>query len=100
MTMTADAQVAQFTIDDIGCFFDNARGWGEIHGLVQDFARNYGWEPDLSGTNHSQAEMLEWLSELTDEAEAYLNDLTDGTVWFGSSESGDWGLWPMDSDEY
>ena len=100
MTMTADAQVAQFTIDDIGCFFDNARGWGEIHGLVQDFAREYGWKAECDGINGDSDDFLIWQTEATDEAEAYLNDLTDGTVWFGSSESGDWGLWPMDSDEY
>ena len=34
-----------------------------------------------------------------DEAEDFLNGLTADSVYFGSTEGGDWGLWPVEDDE-
>ena len=37
--------------------------------------------------------------EATIEAEDFLNGLTADDVWFGPTESGDWGLWPLTENE-
>lgn len=40
-----------------------------------------------------------WYDEVTNEAEDFLNTLTDDNVCFGPTESGDWGLWHICEDE-
>jgi hypothetical protein len=82
-----------FTTADLGCYFDNARGWDDIHSQVQDFAREYGKVFKLDNINEDSDDFPIWQNEATSEAEEYLNNLTSDDVWFGSSESGDWGLW-------
>jgi len=42
---------------------------------------------------HAEIDHAQFYSEISDDAEEYLNSLTSDDVWFGSSESGDWGLW-------
>jgi hypothetical protein len=89
----------RFTKDDIGCYFDNARGWDEIHQLVQDFAREHGKVFKFDNINEDHADFPIWQNEATDESEEFLNELTSDDVYFGSSESGDWGLWPIEDDD-
>jgi len=93
-----------YTIDDIGVYFDGARGV-YIGEAVQQLAASHGWKysaqfetvkladidsPDRFSPTYDFA----W-----DEAEQYLNTLTAEGVWFGSTEGGDWGLWAVESDE-
>ena len=92
------AAARNWTKSDIGCYFDGARGWGEIHDLVQDFARLEGWSAKTDNINEHAEDFPLWQDEATDEAEEYLNTLTDDTVYFGSSEAGDWGLWLIEDD--
>ena len=82
-----------FTTTDIGCYFDGARGWDDIHNQVQDLAREYGKVFKLDNINEDSDDFPMWQNEATSEAEEYLNNLTSDDVWFGSSEEGDWGLW-------
>ena len=87
-----------FTTTDIGCYFDNARGWEDIHNRVQDFAREYGKVFKFDNINEDAQDFPIWQNEATNEAEDYLNGLTADDVWFGSTESGDWGLWPLEEE--
>ena len=100
-----------FTTTDIGCYFDGARGiyTGEA---IQEMAQNAGWDAwtypnagvlspnheNCDGVKdgvegHAEIDHAQFYSEITDDAEEFLNNLTSDDVWFGSSESGDWGLW-------
>tara|TARA_R110002051_G_scaffold262222_2_gene322154 strand:- start:445 stop:729 length:285 start_codon:yes stop_codon:yes gene_type:complete len=90
-----------YTIDDTGVYFDGARGV-YIGEAVQQLAASHGWKysaqfetVNLADTDGSDPEAYTWA---WDEAEDYLNDLTDKSVWFGNSESGDFGLWSVEDD--
>jgi hypothetical protein len=75
-----------------GCWLDSARG-RYIGEEVQSFATSYGWT-----LLHLSADD-EYYCEAWDEAEAWLNEnVADEHHYFGSNESGDWGLWPIDDD--
>jgi hypothetical protein len=54
------------------------------------------WEMVYIDDDTVDAEAYTWA---TDEAETFLNDLTDDDVCFGPTESGDWGLWHICEDE-
>ena len=92
-----------YTIDDIGVYFDGARGQ-YIGEAVQELAASHGWRYSAARTQsgrqrwpvsrHSSEYTFAW-----DEAEDFLNDLTAEGVYFGSTESGDWGLWAIEDDE-
>ena len=87
-----------YTIDDIGVYFDGARGV-YIGEAVQQLAASHGWKysaqfetvnvADTDGDEYTWA----W-----DEAEDFLNTLTADGVYFGGSEGGDWGLWSVEDD--
>ena len=107
-----------FTIADIGCYADSARG--HYTGcLIIEMATTHGFKPygeelfdafDVWQDNEDRFVSLyhsEWEDflisrddylELWDMAENYLNSLCDDTVYFGSSECGDWGLWSVDEE--
>ena len=98
-----------FTTADIGCYFDSARGI-YIGEAVQATAAMHGWNPD-GGTipcDHDDCEQPEaheeidhgmFYDEATTEAEDHLNGLTSDDVSFGSTESGDWGLWLLNEED-
>ena len=112
-----------FTGADIGCYLDSARGV-YIGEAVQASATLHGWSPANTGVvggvipsdhedcktgwtargraifmSHSEDDHGVLYDEATTEAEDYLNGLTADDVWFGSTESGDWGLWPLTGNE-
>jgi hypothetical protein len=109
---------ATFTKDDIGCYFDSARGI-YIGEAIQELAGRTGLQNNVVITyvpcHHDDAQDSDgyvvkcpcpseddhglWYDEATDEAEDFLNRLTAGDVAFGSNESGDWGLWHICDDE-
>ena len=96
-----------FTTADIGCYFDSARGIYIGEGIQEVAASLYGWNPD-GGTipcdhedckqPHEEIDHGTHYHEATNEAEDHLNGLTSDDVSFGSTESGDWGLWPLEED--
>ena len=111
--------MTRFTKSDIGCYFDGSRGiyigeeimgWAGRIGLemgvvitdVPCHHDTYGLHgrfdtatcPCPGEDDHAQ-----WYSEATDEAEEFLNTLTDDDVAFGPSEQGDWGLWHLCDDD-
>jgi hypothetical protein len=92
-----------YTQTDTGCYFDCARGT-YIGEAVQQLAASHGWKYsaqwEMVYQDDTDGEEYTWA---WDEAEEFLNGLTDDGVWFGATENGDWGLWPVvdeDEDEY
>jgi hypothetical protein len=80
-----------YTRDDIGCYFDGARGWADIGEAVQQMAVDH--YVMVQGQRSTASE--ESFNDSIDYAENALNGLTADDVKFGSSEQGDWGLWPI-----
>ena len=96
-----------FTKADVGCYLDSARGV-YIGEAVQASAALPGWSPAAGvvacdhedcEAAHEEADHGTLYDEATTEAEDHLNGLTADDVWFGSNESGDWGLWPLTENE-
>jgi hypothetical protein len=86
--------MTKFTKSEIGCYFDGSRGI-YIGEAIQQLAWNLGWNTtDTVPVNTDD----EYYHEVTNEAEDYLNTLTDDDVAFGPSEQGDWGLWHLCPD--
>ena len=91
--------MSTYTQDDIGCYFDGARGV-YIGEAVQQLAASHGWKysaqfETVNVHDDGDPEAYTWA---WDEAEDFLNTLTAEGVWFGSTEGGDWGLWPVEDD--
>jgi len=95
----------QWTPDDAGCYVDGARGIyaGE---MIQEIARDEGRKDEILCCNgvlsdsecqcpsHRDPEAYYWATE---EAEEYLNEhCAPKDHYFGNSEQGDWGLWPVE----
>ena len=98
------APAPTFTAADVGCYYDGARGI-YIGEAVQASATLHGWTPvhgvvpcdhDDCQQGHEEADHGTYYDEATTEAEDYLNGLTAEDVWFGPTESGDWGLWLLE----
>jgi hypothetical protein len=86
----------QYGLADIGCYFDSARGI-YIGQAIQAMAIINGWP---QGKAIRIVNDSEFYHEATDEAIEFLNDLPgllEG-LYFGYSESGDFGLWPIDCE--
>ena len=108
-----------FTRDDIGCYFDGARGiyigeaiqeWAGRIGLERDVAitvvpchhdgiHSDGYDSGISCPCPGIDDHDDWYNGSTSEAEDFLNTLTADDVSFSSTESGDWGLWHLCDDE-
>lgn len=88
-----------YTSDDIGVYFDGARGV-YIGEAVQQLAASHGWKysAQFETVGVHDDGVTEEYTWAWDEAEDFLNDLTDDSVYFGSTESGDWGLWAVEDD--
>ena len=100
-----------FTKADVGCYLDSARGV-YIGEEIQASAALHGWAPEAPegvvpcdheecerGQPHEEFDHGILYDEATTEAEDFLNGLTADDVWFGPTESGDWGLWPLTENE-
>ena len=86
----------QYTVADIGCYFDGAFGRYNIPRVI-DLAEQLGYVPptDLDESEPDTEDMV-WACE---EAEAWLNEhtsLPENCYW--SFENGDFGLWMYDED--
>ena len=104
-----------FTIADIGCYADSARGQ-YTGALIIEMATTHGFKPYGEDLNDSfvrweSVDRWSWCTareqylteredyhDLWEEAETYLNTLCDDSVYFGSSECGDWGLWANEEE--
>lgn len=94
-----------YTPEDAGCYVDSARGIYSTDFIV-DFARNRGATITQNcecrhDDSHWASEFAscEFANEYEDEADNYMNEHypIEGHYW-GRSEHGDWGLWPIDED--
>ncbi len=78
-----------------GCWFDNCRGYylGEEVILV---AIRDGFDTDLGGYER-YADHPDYL-ETWDDAERFMSNFAAPGFWFGSNDSGDWGLWASEDE--
>lgn len=84
----------EYTLDDVGCYVDGARGIYCIDAIV-DIAQSHGMTYD-----GGQDEAHEWSDEVENECDNYMNDNygVEGAYW-GRSEQGDWGLWEIEEED-
>jgi hypothetical protein len=100
--------VKEFGVADSGVWWDSARGWADIGELIQMGAQELGWaEMPVMGVHdvkgdycsryvHQEDDHAAHFDQAIDEAEEFMNTLADAEHYFGSTESGDWGLWAFD----
>ena len=77
--------------EDVGCYFDCVRGryiGEDVIEMAED--RGFVVAKEDEENRHPDGEFY---SELWEEAEEYLNEMTKEGFYFGSNENGDWGLW-------
>jgi hypothetical protein len=79
-----------FTKNDIGCYFDGARGYASQGILIQKMAMEYGME-NFERVDNPESE---YFDDAVDTAIDYLNTLTDGDVLF-EFNNGDFGLYAV-----
>jgi hypothetical protein len=97
----------KYTLEDVGCYVDGARGIYATD-AIQEFAEAHGME-QIECKGHKHAETCfssrfagcEFAGEIEDEADFYMNENygVEGCYW-GRSEGGDWGLWPIEEDPF
>lgn len=94
-----------YTIGDVGCYVDSARGCYAIDGIL-NFVRSHGADLEHNcpsdndcGFDGKSLSTCEFSNEYEDEADDYMNTEfpVDGATW-GRSEQGDWGLWAIADD--
>jgi hypothetical protein len=109
------AKSQMYSIDDIGCYVDEARGIYMID-RIYDIAVEHGFSDSdadkiLEGESPENGEIQttsedntlagwEFSGELEDQIDEFMNDNfeVEGAHW-GRSEQGDWGLWTDDESE-
>jgi hypothetical protein len=94
----------QYTLQDVGCYVDGARGIYAVDTIVE-FAESHGAviEPCIDDHKHDETSSqsrfggCEFANEIEDEATGYMNENypVEGASW-GRNENGDWGLWIND----
>lgn len=96
-TGPGNAPDVKYTLDDVGCYVDGARGIYAIDAIVE-IAESHGWQ----GTNETRKlkgslSDFEFAGEIEDHADSFMNSDygVEGTYW-GRNENGDWGLWEID----
>ncbi len=97
-----EATATQYTLADVGCYVDSARGIYAIDRIVEIACVEHDMiEPEPCDCfEHPENDFLphwnrcEFAGEIEDECDEYMNDHYDveGTLW-GRNEAGDWGLW-------
>jgi hypothetical protein len=89
---------AIYTLADVGCYVDGARGIYAVDAIVQ-FAVGHGMgEPSEYHSVKSLAD-CEFADEVEDDTDDYMNDQygVEGAYW-GRNENSDWGLWEIEQD--
>lgn len=89
----ATQQATEISTEYAGCWLDSARGI-YIGETIQEIATQYGWIGQPLDVND------EFYFDAICEAEEYLNGLAPEGYFFGTNESGDWGLWEIQSVEF
>lgn len=95
---------ATYTLADVGCYVDGARGIYCIDAIV-NIAESHGFTHDVEQTptgmpgSYLTYADYEFSGELEDEIDDFMNSNygVDGAYW-GRSELGDWGLWTIDEE--
>jgi hypothetical protein len=87
-----------YTLEDVGCYVDGARG---IHAIdrILCFAEDHGlkWEAEALFANPLDTDDYEYSDEAEDVADRYMNENygVEGAYW-GRNENSDWGLWAIE----
>ena len=88
----------EYTLSDVGCYVDSARGTYAIDRIYQ-IAKAHGYVvEDLNGKPTEEGDDFD-IGMFEDGCDDYMNNNfgVDGAYW-GRSEQGDWGLWPIEED--
>jgi hypothetical protein len=87
-----------YTLNDAGVYVDSGfQNADETCERVIGIAKDHGFKPNPFWAFDSDAE---WLSEVADEATAWMNDhqAVDGAYWVFDGDAGGWGLF-VETDE-
>lgn len=90
-----------YTLEDVGCYVDGARGIYAVDKIVR-FVENHGGSLDDCGCDNKEPHKVsacEFASEIEDEADEYMNDNygVESAYW-GRNKNSDWGLWEIEED--
>lgn len=97
---------AAYTLHDIGCYVDGARGIYAIDAIV-DIAESRGallGDPDPKDVKpmfeNSRFAGYEFANEVEEDCNNYMEKVygVNGAYW-GRNENGDWGLWSTEEEE-
>lgn len=101
-------KTVKFFKADVGCYADSARGFYIGEQVVIPMAESCGFDAqsrycdcdycksvftDLTTPDGFRISQCEYYDEIQDEAERFLQELTEDGLWWGSSDNGDFGLW-------
>jgi hypothetical protein len=101
------SRVAEYTDDDVGCYFDGAFGFEHNAKRLLDFAEQHGFSYDMVMKDDNDRPDLDDLVWLTDSALDWLNENTLRPPFIEGEreyylnwawEDGDFGLWKYDWD--
>jgi hypothetical protein len=87
------------TAKDAGCWVDSAWGHDEMFKRILKIAEYFGYKDTTTEEEKYSDYWLEIQDSIWDECEEFLNFLAPDGFYFGSSEQGDWGLWPIEDYE-
>lgn len=88
---------------EAGCWFDNCRGIYQGEAIIEE-AIAHGFvieDPEnLLGPCRRYSDALDpqFYHDLTEESEEHMQQFAADGYAFGYSESGDWGLWPIEEE--
>ena len=107
--MSKRAMIPQYTLADVGCYVDGAKGIHVLDGVVE-IAEAHGMD-ELScwcnsgfygkiahGAGHSWSD-CEFSDDIENDCDLFMNDTfaVEGAYW-GRNDNGDWGLWAIDDE--
>lgn len=96
VTDLGKAPSVKYTINDVGCYVESARGTYAID-KIASLARAHGFELESDLEAFVTLSDYEFAGELEDEIDSFMNDKygVEGAYW-GRNENSDWGLWEVD----
>ena len=99
--MSKRAMIPQYTLADVGCYVDGARGIYAIDRIIE-IATAHGMAEVECACGSCVQGQHEWsigCSEVEDDCDLFMNDTfaAEGACW-GRNDNGDWGLWAIDDE--
>ena len=103
--MSKRAMIPQYTLADVGCYVDGARGIYVVDRVVE-IAEAHGMDMlkcDCDSCDvapeHFTWSACEFSGEVEDDCGLFMNDTfpAEGACW-GRNDNGDWGLWTIEEE--